>query len=130
MPTIGHKGENLDLIIRQGATVGPVHMLLEEDDGSPTDLTGCTLLAQIAKTADGPTIAGASGTFTVLDAAGGTAEFSFTDEATALLTADPDSETAAASTYVWGMDLHRADGSVTPLLYGVANVFRNIPKEA
>lgn len=130
MPTIGHKGENLDLIIRQGATFGPLHMLLEEDDGSPIDLTGCTLLAQIAKTADGPLISGASGTFNVIDAAGGEVEFSFTDQATAVLTADPDSETGPDSTHVWGLDLHRADGRVQPLLYGTVNVFRNIAKEA
>lgn len=129
MPTIGHKGENLDLLIRQGATLGPIHMLLEEDDGSPLNLTGCTLVAQIAKTADGPIIAGASATFNIINAAAGEVEFTFSDEATAVLTADPDSETAEASTYVWGMDLYRADGRVEALLYGTASVFRNIPKE-
>lgn len=129
MPTIGHKGDQLDLLIRQGATLGPVNMLLEEDDGSPLNLTGCTLVAQIAKTADGPLIAGASATFTILNATGGEAEWTFTDEATAVLSADPDSETAEGSTYVWGMDLHRADGRVEALLYGTVNVFRNISKE-
>lgn len=128
MPQIGTKGENLDLLIRQGATLGPIHMLLEGDDGSPLNLTGCTLVAQISKTPDGPLIAGASATFNIINAAGGEAEFTFPAAATALLEADPDSETAAASTYVWGMDLIKADTSVEALLYGTVNVFRNIPK--
>lgn len=130
MPQIGSKGDELDLLIRQAATFGPVHMLLTEDDGSPLDLTGCTLAAQISKTADGPVIPGASATFDVIDAAGGEVTFTFEVAATSVLDADPDSETADASVYVWNMDLTKADASVLPLIYGVVNVFRNIPKEA
>lgn len=128
MPTIGTKGENLDLLIRQGATFGPHLVTLTNPDTSPVNLTGCTVRGQIRKTATLPLSTGVALTCTVTNAAAGQFTISISDEDTTLLTADPDSETADASTYVWDLELEDAGGNVIPLMYGVANVWREVTK--
>lgn len=128
MPQIGTKGAELDLLIRQGATFGPVFSTALNPNGTPINLTGATLRAQVRKTPTSPIGEACVATFNILDAVNGQFEWFFTDEATTVLVADSESETAPASVYVWDMELEDASGRVIPLLYGKVNVFREVTK--
>lgn len=128
MPQIGTKGAELDLLIRQGATLGPIVSTIRNPDGSAMNITGAILRAQVRKTPTSPIGEGCVADFTILDASAGEFEFSFSASATELLLADSESETAAASTYVWDMEMEDSTGRVIPLLYGKVNVFREVTK--
>ena len=49
MAQVGTRGERLDLIVRQGATLGPHTVTLTNPDGSAVNLTGCTIQGQVRK---------------------------------------------------------------------------------
>ncbi len=127
-PILGTKGANLDLLVKQGATLGPNTMYIRDSGGIAINLTNCTLSAQIRKTADAPT-ADVSAVFTVLDAPNGVVSWVFPAAETINLVCDPDSESAAASQYVWDMELHYTlTSAVAPLLYGNVSVYREVTK--
>ena len=128
-PIIGTKGAELDLLIRQGATFGPNVCTLTNPNASPVNLAGATLRAQIRKTATSTLVPGAVGTFSITSAENGIFQWEFSAAVTALLTADNESELAAASVYVWDMEIEDAAGRVTPLCYGKVNVFREVTKD-
>jgi hypothetical protein len=92
------------------------------------NLTGATLRAQIRKTPTSPLVEGAVGEFTITNAAAGQFSWGFSAAVTELLVADSESELAAASTYVWDMELEDLSGRVIPLMYGKVNVFREVTK--
>ena len=127
-PTIGTKGALLDLLIRQGATCGPNYMSVKDSGGTAIDLTDVTITAQIRKTADAVTSM-ADAVVTIDVAANGTFHWQFDATDTAALTCDPVSEKAAASQYVWDMEMkYTTGGRVVPLLYGTVSVFREVTK--
>ncbi len=129
MPTmIGTKGAELDLLIRQGATFGPVTCHLTNPDTSPVNLAGCTIRAQIRKSATSTLTPGATGVCTVTGAATGDFTYTFSATVTGALVADAESELATASQYVWDMELEDASGRVTPLTYGRVYVYREVTK--
>lgn len=127
IPQIGSKGDRLDILIRQGGTFGPKFCTILKSDGSPENITGCTFIAEIRKTADA-TVVAASATFAITNAAGGEFNFTFSATATQAITADPVGETEPDSQYVWDLEMHYADGRVRPLLYGDVAVFREVSK--
>lgn len=51
MATLGYIGEKLDLLVRQGATLGPFAVTLTNPDNTPVNLTGATLRAHLRKKA-------------------------------------------------------------------------------
>ena len=128
MPVIGTKGANLDLLIRQGATFGPVSSTLKNPDGSTMDITGAIFRAQVRKTPTSPLGEACAAVFEITNASQGQFQWYFTAEATAVLVADSETETAPASTYVWDMEMQDTTGRVIPLMYGKANVFREVTK--
>ena len=128
MPQIGTKGSELDLLIRQGATFGPIVSTIKNPNGTAMNLTGATLRAQIRKTPTSSLVDGATGDFTITDAVNGLFEWGFSAETTTLLAADSESELAAASSYVWDMELEDSLGRVIPLMFGKVNVFREVTK--
>jgi len=127
IPKIGSKGDRLDILIRQGGTFGPKFCTILKSDGSPENITGCTFIAEIRKTADA-TVVAASATFAITNAAGGEFNFTFSATATQAIAADPVGETEPDSQYVWDLEMHYADGRVRPLLYGDVAVFREVSK--
>lgn len=42
MTTLGYIGEKLDLLVKQGSTLGPFKVTLANPDQTPVDLTGAT----------------------------------------------------------------------------------------
>lgn len=127
-PVIGTKGAHLDLLIRQGATLGPNYVLVKDSGtGNPVDITGAIVRSQIRKTSDDVVIQ-ATGVCTITDAVNG--QFTFTYEATAteLLDADPTDENGADSLYVWDLEIEYLSGVIDPLMYGDVRVFREVTK--
>ena len=127
IPQIGSKGDRLDILIRQGGTFGPKYCTILKSDGSPEDITGCTFIAEIRKTADATAVA-ASAVFAITNAAGGEFNFTFEASATKDIAADPVGETEPDSQYVWDLEMHYPGGRVRPLLYGDVAVFREVSK--
>lgn len=129
MAQIGTKGAELDLLIRQGATFGPVRSTLKDNLGVAINITGGTFRAQIRKTATSTLVPGATAVFTVVDAPNGVFDWEFPVSSTTLLVADNESELAQASIYVWDMEFQDTAGRVLPLTYGKVNVFREVTKD-
>lgn len=128
MAVVGTKGQEVDLLIRQGATLGPIACRLTNPNATPMNLTGATIRAQIRKTASSAASTGAAAVCTITNAANGEFTYEFTTAATTALVADEVSEEAPASIYTWDMELEDASGRVTPLVYGKVNVFREVTK--
>lgn len=128
MAVVGTKGQELDLLIRQGASLGPIGCRLTNPDTSPMNLTGAVIRAQIRKTASAAASTGAAAVCVITNALNGEFTYEFTTEATTALVADEVSEEAPASIYTWDMELQDASGRVTPLVYGKVNVFREVTK--
>lgn len=125
---VGSKGGNLDLLIRQGATLGPNSTQLKDRTGTAIDITGATIRSEIRKTPDAVTVE-ATAVCTITDAANGAFTWEFTAAQTKLLDADPIDEQQPTSLYVWDMEIQYADGRIQPLMYGDARVFREVTKE-
>lgn len=124
-PQIGSIGAELNLLIKQGGTFGPVTVTARNPDATVMDLTGATIRGQIRKRALDPTVV-ASFVCTVLSpATDGKFEFGLTDETTATIVAD---EQPAKSIFVWDMELEDSLGRVTPLYYGQVQVFREVTR--
>lgn len=128
MAQIGTKGAELDLLIRQGATFGPVTSTLTNPDDSPIDLTGAIIRAQIRKTASSSIERGCVISFDIIDAANGVFQWYLDAQTTANLHADNESEDAPASMYVWDMELEDSIGRILPLIYGKVRVFREVTR--
>lgn len=126
MATIGYIGEKLDLLIRQGATLGPFNVTLTNPDGTPYDLTGVTIRGQIRKTPSDPSVT-ADIEVAMVDSVLGKFEFGITSDATALI---PTGESIkdTPSMQVWDMELVDTLGRVTPLYYGDVKVFREVTR--
>lgn len=126
MPQIGSKGAELDLLVKQGSTFGPVRGTLKNPDGTPMNLTGASIRGQVRKTPNSALIVAAQPTFTIIDATAGEFELEFSSEATENLPADDCGEFSPSSTYVWDVELIDTNDRVIPLIYGNVNVFRQV----
>lgn len=124
--TLGTLGEEMNLRIRQGATFGPHLFRMTNPDGSPVNLTGCTIRGQIRKTALAPSAA-LSFTATITDAAQGRYQLLFTAAQTAAIKAG-EKETDSDSKYVWDLEFVDSTGAILPLYYGVVTVFREVTR--
>lgn len=126
-PTVGTKGAALDLIIRQGATLGPNSTTIKDGSGTPIDITGATIRAQIRLLPSSVTAA-ATATCTIVTPAAGLFTWTFSDTETAAMTCSVIDENEATSLYYWDMEIEYASGVVVPLLYGDVRVFREVTK--
>lgn len=126
VPTISQRGERLDLEVRQGSTLGPIrHTIYQPDGVTPMDLTGCTVLATVRKTAREPGVPQA--TFTIVMASNrllGYYDMSIPDEITATMDV-----TADEVTFYWDSELIDALGRVIPMFYGNFRVFAEATRE-
>lgn len=123
---IGSKGQELNLLIRQGGTFGPFRMTLRNPDGTPVNLSDSTFRGQIRKTPDALEVV-ASFVFTVTDPIMGKVEFEVPAAQTAAIMAGID-ENAAESLYVYDIEYTNEADRVLPLVYGVAKIFREVTK--
>lgn len=123
---IGSKGEELNLLIRQGGTFGPFRVTLRNPDGTPVNLTDTTFRGQIRKTPDALNVE-ASFMFTVTAALQGKFEFEVDAVATAAIMAGV-TEDSPESVYVYDIEYLNDAGRVLPLFYGNVKVFREVTR--
>lgn len=124
--TLGHAGERLNLLIRQGATF-EAEVTLANPDASAVDLTGATVRAQVRRKALDAGSPLATFTVAVTDAPGGVFTFSLSAAQTAALTAGED-PAAAESRAVWDMELEDAAGRITPVFQGQVTIHREVTR--
>lgn len=125
-PVLGKIGTQIDLLIKQGSTFGPMVATLKNPDGSAVNLTSCLIRGQIRKKAL-DTVLVTSFVVAITNETGGVFEFSLTDEVTAVIVADEIMQ-KPGSKYVWDMELEDALGRVIPLYYGDVTVFREVTR--
>lgn len=124
--SIGTIGERLDLLVRQGGTLGPFVCTMVNPDGTPVDLTGCSITGQIRKRpADAVIVAALA--ITITDPAGGAYRFGLPDDVTAAIVAGADIS-RPESLYVWDLELHDSAGQVIPLYWGDVRVHREVTR--
>lgn len=124
MATIGYKGENLDLLIRQGASFD--EQVIFAFNNQPVDLTGLSFRGQVRKTFDAPLIT-AQIQVDVVDAINGVVRIYIPDDTTALIEAG-ETEDDPLSQYVYDIEAEDANTDVYPFLYGIVSVFREVTK--
>lgn len=128
-------GDRLDLMVRQGATLGPYRHMLTRG-GEPFDLTGCTVRARVEVTQPepAPTPCGTSEPQLVAvemkvviaaDPTMGFYDFGLPAEVTSDLPAG-DTLNSPESIHRWTSELVLADGRVVPLYYGRLHVAREV----
>lgn len=125
VPTVSQLGDRLDLEIRQGSTLGPFTHQINNPDGSPMNLTGCTVQGQVrtAPRAYGVPV----GDFLIMmpvDPTVGWYEFSMADEITATMPMTED-----ITRFYWDMELIDSLGRVIPLMYGEMRVQAEVTRE-
>lgn len=128
IPSLGTKGAQLDLLVRQGATFGPNSTAVKDGVGAAIDITGATVRAQIRKTPDAVS-AVATATCTIVSGAGGVFTWEFSDTETAAMTCSVIDENEPESLYYWDLEIEfSGSGRIVPLLFGDVRVFREITK--
>jgi hypothetical protein len=125
-PQIGMIGEELDLLIRQGATFGPFRLTLRNPDGTPVLLTDAVFRGQIRKLPSSPTIEG-SFTFNITSPLDGQVEFEVDALTTSAIAAGLESEDPD-SMYFYDMEYVNEENRVLPLLHGKVQLFREVTK--
>lgn len=128
MPQIGFIGERLDIIVRQGTNLGPYLVTLTDKNGSPIDLTGCTIQGQVRKNAldQGEPVAEFEVVYT--DRTAGQFSFGMGHAITALIPAG-EFQKDEASQYKWDMELQDSQGRKIPLYYGTFENFREVTRD-
>jgi len=112
--TIGDKGYEQDIVMRQGALFS-YDVELKNNDDTPVDLTGCSVHAKIRKNLFNGTVY--TITTTITDAVNGEFTFSLTSDQTMEIMAGG-SECDPSSQYQWNMDITYSNGEIRPLFYG------------
>lgn len=126
MATLGYIGERLDLLVRQGATLGTFDATMQNPDGSAVNLIGATIRGQVRKKALDPTVV-TDIDVTITDAALGKYSFGLSVAKTTVIAAG-ETLKEPASLYVWDLELVDATGRVIPLYYGNVTVFREVTR--
>ena len=123
-----NKGKELNLTIRQGATFGPIVGTLKDSGGTPVNITGYTVRAQIRKTPFTRKATGCTATCLIVNGPAGQFSFEFLAADTALLQVG-DTEDSPESQYQWDLEIEQPGGRIIPVVYGTVKVFREVTKE-
>lgn len=125
---VGYKGEELDLLVKQGSTYGPIEVELQNPDASLVVLDDINFRGQIRKTFDSPDVVGVFTFRKFINAAGSlVAEFVIEANVTAQIPAGPD-ENHPDSIYEYDIEYFNDANRVLPLLYGKVKMFREVTK--
>ena len=119
-------GDRWDLQIKQGSSFGPFTTTLVNPNGTPVDLTGCTVRGSIRKTRLSTTVTAALTVTSDYDATG-VFVFSLTPTETAAIEAG-ESLNSAASQYVWDLELLDSANRVTSIAWGAIQVLAEVTR--
>ena len=127
MAQVGSRGVRLDLLVRQGATLGPHNCVLTNPNGTPVDLTGCTIQGQVRK--DPLSTGTPDATFVIeyTDRIAGKFSFTIPHAVTAALAAG-EYQDSQESLYQWDMELVDSQSRIIPLWYGDFLNFREVTR--
>ena len=127
MAQIGSIGERLDIILRQGSTLGPFIVTLKDKLGNPIDLTGATIQGHVRKNALDVGTPVATFEITYIDRVLGKFSFGISRSVTVTIPAgeyqkDPESQ------YVHDIELIDSLDRCIPLYYGKFENFREVTR--
>lgn len=123
MEILSNIGAQLNLAIAQNADFGPVTLTFTNADGTPVDLTGCNLAADLKKTPTGPVVE--PFTCTITSPTTGVATLYMSAATTASLPCGA-SLTDPASAYVWDLKLTTGAAVISRPLWGNVTVWREV----
>lgn len=124
---LGGIGERMDLLIRQGGTLGPFVATMKNPDLSLVDLSGCLIRGQIRKTASSATVTATIDVDSPYDDTG-RYMFGLSSSITAAISAGADIN-HPDSQYAWDLEMVDSVGQVIPLYWGVARVHREVTRD-
>ena len=127
MAQVGTRGERLDLIVRQGATLGPHTVTLTNPNGTPVDLTGATIQGHVRKNPLDSGAPVASFVITYVDRVAGKYSFEIAHTVTAAIPAG-EFQNSPESMYQYDMELLDTAGRIIPLHYGDFINFREVTR--
>lgn len=127
MAQIGSIGERLDIILRQGSTLGPFIVTLTNPNGTPVDLTGATISGQVRKNATDTGSPIATFDIVYINRVAGQFSFGMTKAVTALIPAG-EYQQSPESQYKWDMELVDSLTRCIPLYYGNFENFREVTR--
>ena len=127
MAQIGFRGERLDLLVRQGATLGPFEVTLTNPNDTPVNLTGCTIRGEVRKNALDGGAPVATFNVVIVDAVAGKFSFEIPYAVTATIRAG-EFQKSEESMYQWDMELLDTLDRITPLYYGDFENFREVTR--
>lgn len=127
MPKIGSIGERLDIVLRQGSTLGPFIVTLTNPNGTPVDLTGATIEGQVRKNATDSGTPVATFDIVYINRAAGQFSFGMSKAVTVLIPAG-EYQQDEASQYKWDMELTDSLTRCIPLYYGNFENFREVTR--
>lgn len=127
MAQIGSIGERLDIILRQGSTLGPFIVTLTNPNGTPVDLTGATISGQVRKNATDTGSPIATFDIVYINRVAGQFSFGMAKSATTLIPAG-EYQKDDASQYKWDMELVDSLTRCIPLYYGNFENFREVTR--
>lgn len=127
MAQIGSIGERLDIILRQGSTLGPFLVTLTNPNGTPIDLTGCTIQGQVRKNALDTGNPIASFDIVYIDRINGKFSFGIARTVTVAIPAG-EYQKDEQSQYRWDMELIDTLSRCIPLYYGNFENFREVTR--
>ncbi len=128
MAQIGSIGDRLDIVLRQGSTLGPFLVTLTDKLGVPIDLTGGTIRAQVRKNALDIGSPVAVFTITYVDRVLGKFTFGIPREETVTIPAG-EYQKDEASQYKWDMEFLDSTNRSIPLYYGNFENFREVTRD-
>lgn len=125
--TIGNRGVELNLLIKQGSTFGPHRLKLRDPiTHLPINLTGSMLRAHIRKKALDVALTAAI-VIDNYDYVGGEADMSLPFAVTEAIAADEVFE-KPGSLYTWDLEMVDSLTRVIPIFYGEVQVFREVTR--
>lgn len=127
MAQVGFRGERLDLLVRQGATLGPHVVTLTNPDNTPVNLTGCIIQGQVRKNALDTGAPVATFVINYIDLLLGKFSFEIPHTITALIPAG-EFQKDDESQYQWDMELLDSQNRIIPLYYGNFENFREVTR--
>jgi hypothetical protein len=123
---IGTIGEKQDLLIRQGATFGPVRAKMTNPDGTAMNLTGCIIRGQVRDEPLGSAVV-CDVDVTITDPVNGDYEYGISAAKTAAMSAGAQLRDKLSQKF-WDLELEDTLTRVTPLYYGDVSVFREVTR--
>lgn len=113
-------GARLDLLVQRGTDMPSIDMAFTNNDGTPVDFTGCTIIASATTLSDEPESLNLEAMF--VDASAGTLAVDLASEEIAKMETNSSTTSRPRVSGAWTMAVQYADGRVEAVFYGEISV--------